>query len=985
QCIEDVPPCNPSDASATDNCAEVTITCSQGQLVGGECGGTITNTYTATDACGNTATCIQVITIDDTTPPIIVCPANVQVTCIEDVPVADFAGGTVNDNCDDLPSVIHMGDSENGLCPTIITRTYKATDACGNESTCQQIITVQSTGPALQLNCPADVEEDAGQTPAAIQTAWNNWIDSWKNIVAGGCNPTVTYYHNSVLINNLDDLKANPPEACGSFEDTIKAVADDGCSMQMCQAVFNVLASTEGLIVIIPQGTNICLPGPNPPTVDDAILLVPAMASITIDVPDCVGDVEPESSDTIFELSNDGTIYIFRYIVFASVPNTGLSTEAFIDVEIAWDNAAPSFLNVPADITIECDAPLPSVADVTAVDNVDGWVPVTYVQVPGFSSCGGAFYERRWSAADNCGNTATVVQRINLSDDIDPILEVPADAVVDCADAVPDPSYIASDNCSTLDVTFNETRVDHTDCTYTLTRTWTAVDGCGNTTVKSQTIDVIDNTPPVITATNPLLVGVPNGGEITMYACTSPQVAMDDFSATDDCCAVTIETFDDLVASDVCQEFGFFRRWRCGYRATDLAGNISEFIFFVNQVDTTPAEILNLPADLALGCGAAEPAVAQNVIADDDCSLLSATDFSETRMYDPVDSAMYALFRTWSFTDNCGNYSEATQTITFCGFDPNNPPAALGNTVWMDANEDGLQNNGEEGYNDATVYLYESSNSRSGTPVLIDSTLTATANGKAGSFMFHPLEAGTYQLQFMPPPDMILTTYQQGSDASLDSDADPTTGMTSELPVQAGEIVMDIDAGLIQSAVLPVELSRFTGSAEECRITLDWSTASEVGTDRFEVQRSIDGIRFKTLSSVSAEGSPSISMDYTFIDIDPSTENLYRLQIIDLDGSVNYSDVISINRVCDRQGQSVFIYPNPTRYRTAIELSLTEGANVRIQLYDKLGRLILTRQKQFDAGLHTEWLDVTELPNGVYALSIQFDGEIHNKLLMKNH
>ena len=59
-------------------------------MVGGACGGTITRTYRATDACGNFAECTQTITIDDTTDPTLTCPAGITVECVADVPAADI-------------------------------------------------------------------------------------------------------------------------------------------------------------------------------------------------------------------------------------------------------------------------------------------------------------------------------------------------------------------------------------------------------------------------------------------------------------------------------------------------------------------------------------------------------------------------------------------------------------------------------------------------------------------------------------------------------------------------------------------------------------------------------------------------------------------------------------------------------------------------------------------------------------------------------
>ena len=81
---------------------------------------------------------------DDTTPPTIVCPPAVTVTGIANVPAANFAGGSVSDDHDPNPTVTHEGDVVSGNCPTVITRTYKATDATGNSATCTQIITVNN-------------------------------------------------------------------------------------------------------------------------------------------------------------------------------------------------------------------------------------------------------------------------------------------------------------------------------------------------------------------------------------------------------------------------------------------------------------------------------------------------------------------------------------------------------------------------------------------------------------------------------------------------------------------------------------------------------------------------------------------------------------------------------------------------------------------------------------------------------------------------
>jgi len=63
------------------------------------------------------------------------------------VPAPDIGMVTATDNCGGTPVVEWVSDNPVGTCPTVVTRVYKATDDCGNEAFCQQIITVDDTTP----------------------------------------------------------------------------------------------------------------------------------------------------------------------------------------------------------------------------------------------------------------------------------------------------------------------------------------------------------------------------------------------------------------------------------------------------------------------------------------------------------------------------------------------------------------------------------------------------------------------------------------------------------------------------------------------------------------------------------------------------------------------------------------------------------------------------------------------------------------------
>src|SRR6185436_19445930 len=120
---------------------------------------TTTRTYRATDACGNSATCTQLITRTvDVTPPTITCPAAVTLPgCNPTVPAPDITLVTATDACGTV-TVTFVSDVVSTVnCTETTTRTYRATDACGNSATCTQLITrtVDVTPPTI--TCPAAV------------------------------------------------------------------------------------------------------------------------------------------------------------------------------------------------------------------------------------------------------------------------------------------------------------------------------------------------------------------------------------------------------------------------------------------------------------------------------------------------------------------------------------------------------------------------------------------------------------------------------------------------------------------------------------------------------------------------------------------------------------------------------------------------------------------------------------------------------------
>ena len=169
---------NVGTATATDNCdssPEVVGTRSDNQpLTAPYPKGTTTITWTATDASGNQSSCSQTITVNDTEPPAITCPANVSTSTEPGTCSAHVATGTATatDNCGSTTVTGTRSDNQplNATYPKgTTTITWTATDNSNNSSSCTQTITVNDN-EAPVITCPANItrSNDPGMCSANI-------------------------------------------------------------------------------------------------------------------------------------------------------------------------------------------------------------------------------------------------------------------------------------------------------------------------------------------------------------------------------------------------------------------------------------------------------------------------------------------------------------------------------------------------------------------------------------------------------------------------------------------------------------------------------------------------------------------------------------------------------------------------------------------------------------------------------------------------
>ncbi len=206
-------------SNITDNCCTnynltfTTVTNS------GPCPMVTTRTWTVADTCGHTTNCTQTVTVVDNVPPVLTCSTNKSVNCGS--PIV-FDPPTVFDACNSYTLTFTTVSS--GPCPKTYTRTWTATDACGNAATCSQTITAVDT-QAPVIACP---------TNQIIVAKDKNCMIRIPNIhpkAKDNCTPTsqLVYTQNPVA----GTLVSGP---CQTVTITVKDLCNNAsqCQVQVC-------------------------------------------------------------------------------------------------------------------------------------------------------------------------------------------------------------------------------------------------------------------------------------------------------------------------------------------------------------------------------------------------------------------------------------------------------------------------------------------------------------------------------------------------------------------------------------------------------------------------------------------------------------------------------------------------------------------------------------------------------------------------------
>ena len=293
-----------------------------------------------------------------------------------------------------------------------------------------------------------------------------------------------------------------------------------------------------------------------------------------------------------------------------------------------------------------------------------------------------------WTATDECDNSSSVFVFLALADTIPPvILGVPEDTTVNCTD-IPDlPNFVyATDECLCACIVVMQESKLSSSCMngQVLLRTWTATDECGNETVATQRITLIDDQGPTILAVAPEIEGMTDG-TIIEYGCRDN---LPDYPgllnagsvvAIEECGSASVSFELTHQKSSNCELSGYLEQYTYRWTAVDDCGNQTSFTIFVRLIDNEAPVFVGVLDFACVG----DPAL-QDYYAYDNCQGVD-TYFWDVDIDNPCGTGT-AILRIYEANDKCGNSSR--DSVILMPDDGVAPPMKFANPM-MNNHENG--------------------------------------------------------------------------------------------------------------------------------------------------------------------------------------------------------------------------------------------------------------------------------------------------------
>lgn len=461
--------------------------------------GTTTVTCSATDLAGNTGTNTFTVEVQDVTKPIVMVPADITVeaTGATGAQVAYDAASAEDDVDGDLPVTCSKASGTTFPLGTT-TVTCTATDAAGNIGDSSFTVTVEDTTAPL-VNVPDDIVREATSAAGATATFSASASDAVDGSVPATCDPSsgATFaLGNTTVICSATDAAGNT--GSGSFTVTVR--------------------DTTAPVVTVPANQVAEATGPN----GAKVVYGDVSASDIVD-----GQVNPscsQASNTVFKLGT--TTVTCTAIDAANNEGTKSFTVTVVDTTKP-DVQAPANLVVGNTSGTGADNVVYSGA--TADDLVSGNLPVTCSPASGSTFALGVTTVT-CQATDAAGNTGTATFTIEVQDQTEPIVTVPADITAEATGADGAAvTWIGVTATDDVDGPLTATCTAESGAVFPLgitTVTCSAEDNAGNVADNAFTVKVKDTLAPSLTLSENKIATATsaNGAVVTFNAPTATDI-----------------------------------------------------------------------------------------------------------------------------------------------------------------------------------------------------------------------------------------------------------------------------------------------------------------------------------------------------------------------------------------------------------------------------------------------------------------------------
>jgi hypothetical protein len=175
--------------------------------------------------------------------------------------------------------------------------------------------------------------------------------------------------------------------------------------------------------------------------------------------------------------------------------------------------------------------------------------------------------------------------------------------------------------------------------------------------------------------------------------------------------------------------------------------------------------------------------------------------------------------------------------------------------------------------------------------------------------------------------------------------------------------------------VLPTELIQIWTESLQENIRVSWLIGSEHNVSHYNLERSDNGVDFSLISVINAAGNSTSTLTYLYDDYDVIRNQLYyyRYQVVDLDGTFEYSPIVQGKLMANStsfSNESVYIYPNPSSDNIYIGVASVKKRNLQVSVYNSLGQLVLNDKANIEKGNTIIPINLEQWSTGVYSIKI---------------